>query len=221
MRSLFVICFLGLTLLAGCMFSSNRNAANSVSEVPFESVRRVPSRFDFIEDRAFPIAEILDQWGVSKDEWELLSLAQLILDKSDAIGVSPALTLALIETESTFDPCAKSRVGAKGLMQVMPGRILGRNEVKTAYAFKHHLFYDPHWNVAFGLDYLGYLIDRFERLDYAIAAYNLGPTRLSYRLRNNRYNETRYVRRVLSRSERYDNQLNPQEPEALMQLAQL
>lgn len=222
MRSFTAVFILSFTLIiSGCVWNSNRAGLNAAVEVPFQSVRRVPSRFDFIEDRALPIAEVLDNWNVSDDEWTLLSLAQLIIEKSDEIGVSPALTLAMIETESTFDPCAVSRVGAKGLMQVMPARILGRNHVKKTFAYKQHLFYDPHWNIAFGMDYLGYLIERFDRLDHAIAAYNLGPTRMSYRLRSNRYNETRYVRRILKRQERYELQLNPQEPLELMQIAQL
>lgn len=219
MRLLVFFSFLGLTLVCGCVFSSKRARFPEVAEVPFEPVRRIPSHFDFIEDQAFPIAEVLDSWNVSNDEWELLSLAQLIVEKSEEIGVTPALALALIETESTFDPCARSSVGAMGLMQVMPKRILGHHHVQEAYAFNYHLFYDPQWNINFGMDYLGSLIERFGRLDHAIAAYNLGPTRLSYRLRTDRYSETLYLRRIMKREERYAQRLNPVEPVCVMQVA--
>jgi hypothetical protein len=221
MRAIFLTITTGILLMSGCTFTSNPATHKEVAEISYEPVRRIPSRFDFIEDRAFPVAEILDDWGLSNNEWELLSLAQLIVEKSDEIGVSPALVLAVIETESTFDICAISRVGAKGLMQVMPARILGRNHVRETYAFKHHTFYDPHWNIDFGMDYLGYLIERFDRLDYALAAYNLGPTRLSYRLRSGRYQETFYVRRIMKRKENYLARLEPKEPISIMQLAEM
>jgi soluble lytic murein transglycosylase-like protein len=80
-------------------------------------------------------------------------------------GVSPALVHAVVQAESNYRPRAKSRVGARGLMQVMP---------KTAAEFGVRNLYDPLGNLEAGVQYLKFLLGRFE-LPLAIAAYNAGP----------------------------------------------
>jgi soluble lytic murein transglycosylase-like protein len=105
-----------------------------------------------------------------------------------------------METESRFHASARSQVGARGLMQLMPrtGRWLGASNL-----------YDPEQNVEAGTKYLKYLQKRFDgNLNKAIAAYNGGEGNVK------RYNgvppfrETRsYVKRVLSRYEERSNEL--------------
>ena len=82
------------------------------------------------------------------------------------------LMSALAYTESRFNPAAKSRVGARGLMQVMPatGRELGFDNVE-----------DLESNVEAGTLYMSRLIrvltDKVppqERVNFALAAYNAG-----------------------------------------------
>ena len=161
------------------------------------------TEIDFYDDRAFEVAVVLEANGVSDSHIELLNLAQLIVQKADQIQVPPSLILAIIEVESSFDPCAVSRVGAKGLMQVMPTRILGPEQADDTFAFNGHLVYDPLWNIEFGTDYLGEMLERFGSLEIALAAYNLGPTRLTERLRNRTFNGSGYVRRVLASQKKY------------------
>ena len=161
-------------------------------------------RLDCYDERAFYIARILERRNLSNSGVELLDLAQLILDKSEEIGVSPSLILAMIEVESTFEPCARSRVGAKGLMQVMPHRILGYRRAREEFAFNYHLFYEPSWNIEFGADYLGRLIKRFGNVERALSAYNQGPTRVSTQLKESDYRACSYAKRVLNQTKRYD-----------------
>lgn len=55
-----------------------------------------------------------------KDPQERLTFLRSVHREASAAGLSPELVLALIEVESYFDRFAVSRVGAQGLMQVMP-----------------------------------------------------------------------------------------------------
>lgn len=181
----------------------HKGQANSTYEVTTQVFEPSYEEFDLdmYDQRAFRIAEILQNRNISGDSEELLNLSQLILDKSEEIGVTPSVILAIIDVESTFRPCAISHVGAKGLMQVMPERILQPEMYDEQYAFDHHLFYEPEWNIEFGADYLGYLIKRFGSVDHALAAYNAGPTRFQ---RARGYAGKGYAKKVLSKVEHFD-----------------
>ena len=81
-------------------------------------------------------------------------------------GIDPELVHAVVQAESNYQPRAKSRVGARGLMQVMP---------ETARDFGITNLYDPQHNLEAGVQYLKFLLERFD-VKHAIAAYNAGPT---------------------------------------------
>ena len=101
---------------------------------------------------------------------EARPFAALIESVSLKHGIDPALVHAVIETESNYQAGARSQVGARGLMQVMPAtaRDLG---VKSA-----RLLFDPQENLEAGVKYLKFLLERFDGdLTNAIAAYNAGP----------------------------------------------
>lgn len=79
-------------------------------------------------------------------------------------GVDAAIVRAVIQVESGYQPRARSRKGAVGLMQVMPatGRRYGITNL-----------YDPSANIRAGVTHLKMLLDRFP-LSLALAAYNAG-----------------------------------------------
>lgn len=79
-------------------------------------------------------------------------------------GVSARLVKAIIRVESAYQPRARSRKGAMGLMQLMP-------ETARQYALADP--YDPRANIEAGIKHLKSLLQRFP-LDLALAAYNAG-----------------------------------------------
>jgi len=96
-----------------------------------------------------------------------------------AIGVDPLVVAALIRQESAWNAGARSRVGARGLMQVMPatGRLIARQLGVRGWRVDH--LDEPALNLRFGTFYLGQVLQRFNGdLVRALAAYNAGPGRV-------------------------------------------
>jgi soluble lytic murein transglycosylase len=102
------------------------------------------------------------------------------LDISAFDGLDPLLVGALIMAESDWNPHAFSRVGARGLMQLMPdtGRRLAES-IGVAVSSDDQLF-DATLNLRLGVAYLGELSRRFEgRLPLVLASYNAGEDQVS------------------------------------------
>jgi soluble lytic murein transglycosylase len=97
------------------------------------------------------------------------------LESSTFNGLDPLFVGALIMAESDWNPRAFSRVGARGLMQLMPdtGRRLAKNLGLTV-ASDDQLF-NSTLNLRLGVAYLSELSRRFDgRLPLVLASYNAG-----------------------------------------------
>ena len=144
-----------------------------------------------------------------------LKYTEYICSYSREYDLDPTLVAAVIYTESGFRENATSRVGARGLMQIMPDT--GR-EIAEALgeSFSEDLLYQPEVSIRYGSYYLRRLLDRFDQNPaVALAAYNAGPHRAElwiaeYGLDSKGhicyipYGETdQYVKRVLQAQENY------------------
>jgi hypothetical protein len=108
---------------------------------------------------------------------------------ADAHGVDARLIHAVISVESAYRPRARSRKGARGLMQLMPA---------TARQYGVRNAYKESANLDAGVRHLKMLLDRFALRD-AIAAYNAGEAAVRRFGGVPPFRETRnYVERVLS-----------------------
>jgi len=91
----------------------------------------------------------------------------LIHEAAGRHDVDSDLIRAIIMVESQFNPSARSKRGAKGLMQLMPVTAGGLEVVDLL---------NPHENVHAGARYIKTLLDRFDGdVKLALAAYNAGP----------------------------------------------
>ncbi|MBI9077397.1 MAG: lytic transglycosylase domain-containing protein [Desulfatibacillum sp.] len=101
------------------------------------------------------------------------------------------LIKAVIKVESSFNPRAVSRAGARGLMQIMPD-----NFVRLGISDPEN----PRQNIMGGARYLRQMLNRFEgKTTLALAAYNAGPTAVEKYKNIPPYDETQnYVRKVMA-----------------------
>jgi soluble lytic murein transglycosylase len=128
-----------------------------------------------------------------------------------AKGVDPYLIAAIIREESQYDVKAVSRVGAIGLMQVMPATANNVAHRVGLPAVGREDLFDQETNIRIGVRYVEQLLEQFSgNLVYTVASYNAGPLAVGnwiaqYRGHNQDefvelipYQETRqYVKRVL------------------------
>lgn len=134
-------------------------------------------------------------WNYSKQLYKE-KYDSVIRETAERYSVDPALVKAVIHAESRFNPGARSRRGAMGLMQLMPStaRILG---VRHPFSISD--------NIEGGVKYLARLLKTFNgNLHHSIAAYNAGEGAVAKYGGVPPFRETRaYVQRVLSLVEQY------------------
>lgn len=103
-------------------------------------------------------------------------VARAVVEEARAGGLDPLLVAAVIDVESGFDAGARSRRGARGLMQLRPSTMAGEAARHGMAAGDPH---DPVANVRLGIRYLRRLLASFGDEELALMAYNAGPNRIS------------------------------------------
>jgi soluble lytic murein transglycosylase-like protein len=131
--------------------------------------------------------------GVPDEALAARPFANLVSSVAATYQVDARLIHAVIEQESNYEARARSRKGARGLMQLMPA---------TARQYGVRNSYDPESNLAAGVRHLKDLMSRLE-LPLALAAYNAGEATVRRYGGLPPFPETQnYVRRILQRAGR-------------------
>ena len=111
-------------------------------------------------------SEGLPSAGMTCEPMPQASSDEMIRQAADAEKVDRALVREVAREESNFYPCATSRMGAVGLMQLMPA---------TQTQFQVHDPTDPQESLTAGTKLLKLLIDRYDgNLKLVLGAYNAG-----------------------------------------------
>jgi soluble lytic murein transglycosylase-like protein len=169
-------------------FSERLNAAlgaelDAPAAAPIDATVVAATRFDLQPDLPTPSS------GRVGSE---TPFAELFNQAGERHGVDPRLLASVAEIESGFNPNAISPVGAGGLMQFMPA---------TATEMGVDAF-DPVSAVDGAARYLARDLERFGRVELALAAYNAGPGAVHAHGGVPPYAETqRYVEKVLNSME--------------------
>lgn len=106
--------------------------------------------------------------------------------------LEPELLASLINEESSFDNLSESRVGAIGLMQLMPTTAQWVAD-KMQVDFSVEKLYEPQYNINIGAYYLRYLLDKFGDEYTALCAYNAGEGQVKTWLLSNEFSSVNNV----------------------------
>jgi len=114
--------------------------------------------------------------------------------------LDPALLAAVIESESKFNPNARSKAGAVGLMQLTPTTAKGIAQYTGGSRFRVSDLTNPDINIRYGAWYLEHLLNKYGNERLALAAYNAGQENVDRWRREHvgiQFDETRdYISKV-------------------------
>ncbi len=150
-------------------------------------------------------------------------------EPQDGYRIDRALVFAFMRQESKFKPQARSRAGARGLMQIMPATASHITRDRSLRRSGRDRLFDPAFNLKLGQQYIEELMGSgapYGNLYQLMVAYNGGPGNLNRWLRSTDYRndpllfiesipapETRgYVERVLTNLWIYRDRLGQDAP---------
>jgi soluble lytic murein transglycosylase len=149
------------------------------------------------------VRDVLDVNNINVPRYKQREIARSIIEVSRHYDLEPELILAMIFTESRFDVYAESEAGAIGLMQLRPATAMAVADELELEWKGQRLLTDPQINILLGTSYLHSLLQRYNGhgLEYALAAYNVGPSKFDRLLQERGRPPARYARQVQKMTE--------------------
>jgi membrane-bound lytic murein transglycosylase C len=192
-------------------------AAETVKSKKFESVKIKDDNNNekVVVSIDFPLAE-------DHIKKRALEYVDIVIPESKKRNINHELIFAVMETESSFNPLAKSPIPAFGLMQLVP-TTAGRDSYRLVYkkdmAPTDKFLYEPKNNIELGCAYLYILFNRYldeienpkSRLWCVIAGYNTGIGNV-FETFSGKYSKSKYATRQLWKLSAFEK-INSMEPE--------
>lgn len=155
------------------------------------------------EARVDRVARLIEHEGKMLKTISPRDLSEHVVGLGQSYDIDPLLILALIRIESNYNSSARSPMGALGLMQIMPCTLRAVGPEIRMTQVRELL--DPLKNVHLGVHYLSFLKVRYQHnLQYALAAYNVGPGRVDQLMGKHTVAQGFY-QKVLAVYERYQS----------------
>ncbi len=180
-----VLLVLGLPLYEGLTF------AKPEPEEP------VPSKTETIPEKILPEKTMPLVQGMEAERL----YHSIIIEAANRYQVDPAIVKAIIMAESSYNPNAVSKKGAKGLMQLMP---------KTAAELGVKDSFNPVYNINGGVQYYKKMLNQFNGdVKLALAAYNAGSRKVKKYQGIPPFKATRYyIKKVFKYYQYYKTQVD-------------
>ncbi len=145
---------------------------------------------------------------------EAQAITDVVITESKKYQLDPVFVLAVIQTESKFNPLVRGRHGEIGLMQVKPDTAQWLAKKYGIPYLNEHSLENPATNIRLGLAYMNFLRKTFkgEARNY-VSAYNMGPTNVR-KLASQNIQPQEYSSKVLGNYKRFyrnlaNNELAP------------
>lgn len=152
----------------------------------------------------------------------IIKYSEYVEKYSNEYNVDKYLIYATIKAESNFNKNAQSKKGAKGLMQLLDST---GQEIADGFniTFSNNDSFDANINIMLGTKYLSKLIQKYNNIELALAAYNAGSGNVDNWIKQNvvkedgsdveniPFKETNYYVRKILKDYRIYKQLYEQE----------
>lgn len=160
-------------LLGSSRFESHLRSSNKASNKKIAKTVR--------QKQIHELSEAFAERLPSKFRNRALALAKETYAAAKDYNLDPWFLMAVIKTESDFNPLAVGTVGERGLMQIRPQTAIYISK-RFAIKYKNEKSLDnPAVNIRIGAAYWDYLRKKFQNdPQLYISAYNVGPTRVRY-----------------------------------------
>ena len=176
---------IGISFYSGTVYNSEPSVESESEQIKYDMIG-----YYLEEDRDFAqeAREIQSQYRTNMSTSKIKHLLIYMNGMAKEYDVNYNLIKAVIQTESSWNVKARSRVNALGLMQVMKA-------CAKDYKTPHSEMYDPYVNITVGTMYLSKLLKQFPDVETALVAYNEGP-RHAKKYKDEYIYNSRYVIKV-------------------------
>jgi len=176
---------IGISFYSGTVYNSEPSVESESEQIKYDMIG-----YYLEEDRDFAqeAREIQSQYRTNMSTSKIKHLLIYMDGMAKEYDVNYNLIKAVIQTESSWNVKARSRVNALGLMQVMKA-------CAKDYKTPHSEMYDPYVNITVGTMYLSKLLKQFPDVETALVAYNEGP-RHAKKYKDEYIYNSRYVIKV-------------------------